>query len=39
VYSADEPPSVRGLVELDAVDGTVLGEYTETNPEDWGQYK
>jgi hypothetical protein len=38
VYSADEPPSVRGLVELDAVDGHVLGEYTEQNPEDWTQY-
>jgi hypothetical protein len=38
VYSADEPPSTRGLVELDAVDGRVLGEYTETNPEDWSQY-
>jgi hypothetical protein len=38
VYSADEPPSVRGLVELDAVDGHVLGEYTERNPEDWTQY-
>ncbi len=38
VYSADEPPSVRGLVELDAVDGHVLGEYTENNPEDWTQY-
>ena len=35
VYSADEPPSMRGLVELDAVDGAVLGEYTEHNPEDW----
>jgi len=35
VYSADEPPSIRGLVELDAVDGHVLGEYTEQNPEDW----
>jgi hypothetical protein len=35
VYSADEPPSVRGLVELDAVDGHVIGEYTEHNPEDW----
>jgi hypothetical protein len=35
VYSADEPPSIRGLVELDAVDGRVLGEYTERNPEDW----
>ncbi len=38
VYSADDPPSVRGLVELDAVDGRVLGEYTENNPEDWTQY-
>jgi hypothetical protein len=37
VYSADEPPSVRGLVELDAVDGHVLGEYTEHNPEDWSR--
>ena len=35
LYSADEPPSQRGLVELDAVDGTVLGHYTEDNPEDW----
>jgi hypothetical protein len=35
VYSADEPPSIRGLVELDAVDSHVLGEYTERNPEDW----
>jgi hypothetical protein len=38
LYSADTPPSMRGLVELDAVDGTVLGEYTETNPEDWSAY-
>ena len=37
VYSADEPPSIRGLVELDAVDGHVLGEYTEHNPEDWSE--
>lgn len=35
LYSADEPPSMRGLVELDGVNGTVLGEYTELNPEDW----
>jgi hypothetical protein len=39
VYSADEPPSFRGLVELDAVDGKVLGEYSEQNPEDWSQYR
>jgi hypothetical protein len=37
VYSADEPPSIRGLVELDAVDGHVLGDYTERNPEDWSK--
>ncbi len=38
VYSADEPPSIRGLVELDAVDGRVLGDYTERNPEDWSKF-
>jgi hypothetical protein len=38
LYSADEPPSMRGLVELDAVDGHVLGEYTERNPEDWSEF-
>ena len=38
LYSADEPPSKRGLVELDAVDGEILGSYTEDNPEDWSAY-
>jgi hypothetical protein len=38
LYSADEPPSMRGLVELDAVDGRVIGDYTEPNPEDWSQF-
>jgi hypothetical protein len=38
LYSADAPPTMRGLVELDAVDGSVMGEYTEPNPEDWSQY-
>ena len=38
LYSADAPPSLRGLVELDAVDASVLGEYVEENPEDWSQY-
>ena len=37
LYSADEPPTIRGLVQIDAVDGTVMGEYTEPNPEDWSQ--
>jgi hypothetical protein len=38
LYSADEPPAMRGLVQVDAVDGTVMGEYTEPNPEDWSKY-
>jgi hypothetical protein len=38
LYSADDPPATRGLVELDGVDGHVLGEYTEPNPEDWSAY-
>jgi hypothetical protein len=38
LFSADEPPTTRGLVELDAVDGHVLGQYTEPNPEDWSAY-
>lgn len=38
LYSADEPPSKRGLVELDAVDGEILGHYSEDNPEDWSSY-
>lgn len=38
LYSADDPPSMRGLVELDGVDGAVQGEYTELNPEDWSEY-
>ena len=32
-YSADDPPSRRGFVDLDAVDGRVLHEHTEANPE------
>jgi hypothetical protein len=38
LYSADAPPTKRGLVQIDAVDGTVMGEYTEPNPEDWSKY-
>jgi hypothetical protein len=38
LYSADDPPTTRGLVELDAVDGHVMGEYTEPNPEDWSKF-
>jgi hypothetical protein len=38
VYSADEPPSFRGIVELDAVDGELLYESSEPNPEDWSAF-
>ena len=38
LYSADAPPTQRGLVEVDAVDGQVLGDYVEDNPEDWSSY-
>jgi hypothetical protein len=34
-YSADEPPTRRGLVLVDAVDGTVVQHLTEDNPESW----
>jgi len=35
LYSADDPPTRRGLVELDAVTGDPLGHFVEENPEDW----
>lgn len=35
LYSADSPPSKRGLVLVDGVDGTVVGGLVEDNPEDW----
>jgi hypothetical protein len=38
LYSADTPPTKRGLVQVDAVDATVLGDYTESNPEDWSAF-
>jgi hypothetical protein len=38
LYSADSPPTMRGLVELDAVDGHVIGDYAEPNPEDWSKF-
>jgi hypothetical protein len=32
-YSAEEPPLRRGLVLVDAVNGTVLEKLTEANPD------
>ena len=33
LFSADDPPSRRGLVLVDAVDGTVVDHFTEVNPD------
>ena len=35
LYSADEPPTQRGLVLVDAVTGDVQDHFVEANPEDW----
>lgn len=35
LYSSEDPPAKRGLVLVDAVDGTVLDYVVEDNPEDW----
>jgi len=37
VYSADEPPTKRGLVVVDGTTGEVLGAAVEDNPEDWSE--
>jgi hypothetical protein len=37
LYSAEEPPAKRGLVLVDAVDGSVVEHFVEDNPEDWSQ--
>lgn len=38
VYSSENPPRQRGLVLVDAVDGSVLEHLTEANPEDdWAE--
>ena len=38
LYSADEPPTKRGLVLVDGIDGSVVAHFVEDNPEDWSQY-
>jgi hypothetical protein len=37
LFSAEEPPAQRGFVLVDAVDGTVLDQIVEANPEDWSE--
>lgn len=35
LYSTENPPTQRGLVLVDGVDGEVLEHFVEENPEDW----
>ena len=35
IYSAENPPTKRGLVMVDGVDGHVVETLIEDNPEDW----
>lgn len=35
LYSAENPPTKRGLVLVDGVDGEIVAWFTEDNPEDW----
>ncbi len=37
LYSAEDPPEQRGLVLVDAVDGSIVDQFTESNPEDWSE--
>jgi hypothetical protein len=34
-YSVEDPPRQRGLVLVDAIDGTVIEHIVESNPEAW----
>ena len=38
LYSAENPPTKRGLVLIDAVDASVVGAMVHDNPEDWSEY-
>jgi hypothetical protein len=39
VYSAENPPAKRGLVLVDGIDGKVVADMVEDNPEDWSQFE
>ena len=39
VFSADEPPTKRGLVVVDGISGEILGSAVEDNPEDWSEFE
>jgi hypothetical protein len=39
LYSAENPPTRRGLVLVDGVDGQIVEQFVEDNPEDWSDLK
>ena len=39
VFSADDPPTKRGLVVVDGISGDILGSAVEDNPEDWSEFE
>ena len=39
LYSSEEPPSKRGIVLVDGVNGDVLQHFVEDNPEDWSEVR
>ena len=38
LYSNESPPKTRGFALVDGVDGELLMQLTEDNPEDWSQF-
>jgi hypothetical protein len=38
LYSADEPPTKRGIVLVDGIDESIVAHFIEGNPEDWAAY-
>lgn len=39
LYSADDPPTQRGFVLVDGVDGSIVDSFVEANPEDWSDLR
>ena len=38
-YSNEPSPEQRGLVLVDGVDGGIVDQFVERNPEDWSAYE
>ncbi len=38
LYSNDSPPTQRGIVLVDGIDGEVVAHFVEANPENWADF-